>query len=307
MKVLNKSHQKNNLPSEQPGKLLREVRLQKELSIDDIHKRIRLTSRIIEAIEADDYSDISSVMYAKGYLRSYSKALGLDDEYIVSLFDSANMPPPPEIVPEVKSPIQVSSNDRPAKMFSYLLTLVYSKALGLHNNYIASLFGSANMPPPPEIVPEVKSPIQVSSNDRPAKIFSYLLMLTLVLLLIIWYRIDFPIRDNSDDSELTNSGLENSPNKINNTDIQFDVVKHPEGWQSPGVSIEYSVEPIDASSGMIMELEPKEFDQTAAPSNQQNIISDGSNTLVFNLSNDSWIEIYDANDERLFMDLGKKW
>jgi len=251
MKVLNKSHQKNNLPSEQPGKLLREVRLQKELSIDDIHKRIRLTSRIIEAIEADDYSDISSVMYAKGYLRSYSKALGIDDEYIVSLFDSANMP----------SPL--------------------------------------------EAVPEVKSPIQVSSNDRPAKIFSYLLMLTLVLLLIIWYRIDFPIRDNSDDSELTNSGLENSPNKINNTDIQFDVVKHPEGWQSPDVSIEYSVEPIDASSGMIMELEPKEFDQTAAPSNQQNIISDGSNTLVFNLSNDSWIEIYDANDERLFMDLGK--
>jgi len=251
MKVLNKSHQKNNLPSEQPGKLLREVRLQKELSIDDIHKRIRLTSRIIEAIEADDYSDISSVMYAKGYLRSYSKALGIDDEYIVSLFDSANMP----------SPL--------------------------------------------EAVPEVKSPIQVSSNDRPAKIFSYLLMLTLVLLLIILYRIDFPIRDNSDDSELTNSGLENSPNKINNTDIQFDVVKHPEGWQSPDVSIEYSVEPIDASSGMIMELEPKEFDQTAAPSNQQNIISDGSNTLVFNLSNDSWIEIYDANDERLFMDLGK--
>ena len=108
---------------ETPGQLLRLQREKMELSAQDVAKRVHLDIKIIEAIEADNAEALPSAIYVRGYLRSYAKIVNADAEKIIELYNNDSPPAPPEILPEVKPPSQVSSNDKPVKAFTYLLTL----------------------------------------------------------------------------------------------------------------------------------------------------------------------------------------
>jgi len=107
---------------EQPGQLLCQAREKLDLSTNDIASNLHLEQRIILALEADDYSNLPAATYVRGYLRSYAKAVNLDSDYIISLYDP-DAPEPPEILPEVKHRTQISSSDKPVKAVTYLVTL----------------------------------------------------------------------------------------------------------------------------------------------------------------------------------------
>ncbi len=253
-----------NSSMEQPGAVLRAAREKQGLSIDDIYQRIHLEPRIIEAVESDDYEKISSPTYARGYLRTYAKTLGLDGDYIVSLYNTDNEAPPPEILPEVKPPTQVSSSDKPVKAFTYLISLA------------------------------------------------------LVLLLLIWFQSNY-IVDNDQTSD-SDDNTATKPAVINNTDATFDVVIHPEGWQSPPSGADTYVP--DASTQtpanatgyntptmQITESINGDLESQILPVDSgttiRSYVSTGSDIIELTISDDSWIEIYDAFEQRIFMDLGK--
>lgn len=65
------------------GKTLKKAREAKQLSVDEISERTRIPRKIISAIEEDRLGEISSVFYARGFVRSYSKFLGCGDEKAV--------------------------------------------------------------------------------------------------------------------------------------------------------------------------------------------------------------------------------
>ena len=46
--------------------------------------------------------------------------------------------------------------------------------------------------------------------------------------------------------------------------------------------------------------------ENSAPVQTQTAGTGGPDTVLLTVSKDSWIEIYDANDQRLFMDLGRE-
>ena len=259
--------------TEKPGYLLREAREQQQLTVDDINKRIHLEPRIIEAIEADDYSNMPTATYTRGYLRTYAKTLGLDADHVVSLYNAENAPPPPEIIPEVKTPSQVSSSDKPVKAFTYLISLA------------------------------------------------------LVLLLLIWYQSNFVV-DKEDTASDAVKEQQPVPDQINNTSTDFNVVIHPEGWQTPATPADEPApeQVIDATTTKLPDTITRETNQTDAATattltidestpailpierneNERTYVSAGTDTIELNVSEDSWIEIYDANDDRVFMDLGKE-
>lgn len=105
------------------GEQLKHLREQKNFSVQDIASRLNLETRIIDAIENNDYEILSAATYVRGYLRSYAKILGVDPETIISSYNHG-APEPPEIIPEVKRTTQTSSSDKPVKAFTYLVTLV---------------------------------------------------------------------------------------------------------------------------------------------------------------------------------------
>tara|TARA_R110000782_G_scaffold18712_7_gene51217 strand:+ start:547 stop:1464 length:918 start_codon:yes stop_codon:yes gene_type:complete len=237
-----------------PGLLLRTQREKQGLSAQEIAKRTHLDIKIVESIEQDNDEGMPAATYVRGYLRSYAKIVGLDPDHIITLYNSDSPQPPPEILPEVKQPSQVSSSDKPVKAFTYLITL------------------------------------------------------GLVLLLLIWYQSNFVV-----DTSIINEPEDyNSKTSINGVDITYDIVNHPSAWQSPkNIPAPEPVTPGPANHNDTLELQSDNGEQTLGILPIEGIdnktpfttTGSGPDIIDLELKRDSWIEIKDANNQKLFHDL----
>ena len=70
-----------------PGDLLIKAREDKGLSIAEMSAISNLTKNVIRGIEADDYSDLAGLSFARGYLKLYAKKLGMNEDEVLELFD----------------------------------------------------------------------------------------------------------------------------------------------------------------------------------------------------------------------------
>jgi cytoskeleton protein RodZ len=66
------------------GNKFRKAREAKELSFDDVSNVIKISSRMLRAIEAEDFDQLPGGVFNKGFIRSYAKHLGLDPEEAVT-------------------------------------------------------------------------------------------------------------------------------------------------------------------------------------------------------------------------------
>ena len=106
-----------------PGGLLRRRREQRALSVAEVARCLHLDAGIIAALEKDNYARIASPVYARGYLASYARLVEADSERIIALFDGIAPVEPPAIAPAVKPPMQVSSSHQGMRMLSCLIAL----------------------------------------------------------------------------------------------------------------------------------------------------------------------------------------
>lgn len=190
----------------------------------------------------------------------------------------------------------------------------YAKIVGADPDRVIALYNSDSPQPLPEILPEVKPPSQVSSSDKPVKAFTYLITLGLVLLLLIWYQSNFVV----DTSTINEPENYNSQTTINGVDITYDIVDHPDSWQSPEnlteneLAIE-SAKPMPADNDNTLELQPDNGEQTPGIMPIEGIdnkispatTGSGPDTVYLELKRDSWIEIHDVNGNKLFQDLAR--
>jgi cytoskeletal protein RodZ len=68
------------------GEKLREVRLEKGLTLEDVAKSTKIKTEFLEYIEEGKYEKIPPVSYAYGFVRSYARFLNLPEEEIMALF-----------------------------------------------------------------------------------------------------------------------------------------------------------------------------------------------------------------------------
>lgn len=71
---------------ETPGEILRAAREAKGLSTQQVADSLRLRNTVVEMIEADQYDKLSSPTYVRGYLRSFSKALEVDEKRVFEAY-----------------------------------------------------------------------------------------------------------------------------------------------------------------------------------------------------------------------------
>lgn len=71
---------------ETPGQILRAAREAKGLSTQQLADSLRLRNAVVEMIEADDYDKLSSPTFVRGYLRSFSKALEVDEKRVFEAY-----------------------------------------------------------------------------------------------------------------------------------------------------------------------------------------------------------------------------
>ncbi len=69
------------------GGILRAHRESHAWSIDHVSSMLRLSNRIIEAIESEDWHNLPARVFVRGYIKAYAKILHLDVEEILDQFD----------------------------------------------------------------------------------------------------------------------------------------------------------------------------------------------------------------------------
>lgn len=68
------------------GKLLAQKRQDKNLSFNQISEIIKINPEYLEALEKGDYARFPSEVYIKGFLKNYSRFLGIDPEHSLALY-----------------------------------------------------------------------------------------------------------------------------------------------------------------------------------------------------------------------------
>lgn len=68
------------------GKLLKDARERKKLSLRDVEKRIKVREQFIRALEEDKWNTFTSRTYVTGILKNYARFLELDERKILAFF-----------------------------------------------------------------------------------------------------------------------------------------------------------------------------------------------------------------------------
>ena len=256
---------KNNEAGETVGEILHNKRKEIGLSLDEIMEKLNLDSNLIELLENNDYEKFKVETYLKGYLRAYAKLLGIDGDRIIKLYKESN--------PEKE----------------------------------------------PEILPDVKPKNQKNSGDRSVKLFSYILGLSIAISMLIWYQKNIMIKPDVNENGIGNIEL-NKNNEINGVDTSYKIIIHSDYWQWPidNISERYREtgsnnqskslknEKIqdelkeDVIQEQALETEESPVEESPVYETQQS-----ADTVVLDLREDSWVEVYDREGNRLFLDLAR--
>ncbi|HXF07582.1 MAG TPA: RodZ domain-containing protein [Candidatus Acidoferrales bacterium] len=107
------------------GARLRKAREARGLSVFELADALRLSPRMIEAIESEDLGALPPMLFAKGYLRSYAAFVGIDPSGLLKDFearaatDTVLQPPPP-----MRRPIGDLNDVKRGRQLASLILLV---------------------------------------------------------------------------------------------------------------------------------------------------------------------------------------
>jgi cytoskeleton protein RodZ len=81
-----RSMERDVSPGRAVGRLLRDQRLARDLSVDDVAARLRIRSRYLEAIEQGRFDQLPGAAYIPAFLRAYANHLGLDADKVMTAY-----------------------------------------------------------------------------------------------------------------------------------------------------------------------------------------------------------------------------
>ena len=62
------------------GEKLRQARLERGISISEVAEQTRISPLYLEAIDVDNYKTLPGGIFNKGFVRSYAKYVGVDEQ-----------------------------------------------------------------------------------------------------------------------------------------------------------------------------------------------------------------------------------
>lgn len=112
-----------------PGEHLQAARIQMGISLDDIAKRMHLSTSIVEAIEDNHFEEIAAPIFVKGYLRAYARIVSLDEDDMIDQYIDfySGEDPPISSTSNVASELSVA--DARVKWTTYIVVLIVGVSL----------------------------------------------------------------------------------------------------------------------------------------------------------------------------------
>ena len=65
------------------GEKLRQAREERGISISEVAEQTRISPMYLECIESDNYKPLPGGIFNKGFLKSYAKYVGLDEQEVL--------------------------------------------------------------------------------------------------------------------------------------------------------------------------------------------------------------------------------
>src|SRR5208283_934577 len=98
------------------GETLRRERLRRNLELGQISEELKISSRMLAAIEDEKFERLPGGVFSRSFVRQYARYLGMDEEAIARRVEEVLEPIPEEfrhaeVVPPPAVPIQVPPVD----------------------------------------------------------------------------------------------------------------------------------------------------------------------------------------------------
>lgn len=106
------------------GELLRSERLQRKRSLSDIATETRISTRYLEAIEADDTKILPGDFFYRSFIRQYAHALDLDESTTKRILDAVEPAPEIDPLPTFSLPQQIAEVEQRSKPLAKVPTRV---------------------------------------------------------------------------------------------------------------------------------------------------------------------------------------
>ncbi len=112
-----------------PGERLQAARIQQGLSLDDVAGRMHLSPGILEAIEENNFEEITAPIFVKGYLRAYARIVALDEDEMIQQYVDYYSEEDPPISSTSNTIPELSVADVRIKWTTYLVVVVLAVLL----------------------------------------------------------------------------------------------------------------------------------------------------------------------------------
>jgi len=78
------------------GQKLRQAREARNITLQEIADTTKIGTRALQALEWERFDQLPGGIFNKGFVRSYARCVGLDEEETVAAYMEAAKVPPPE-------------------------------------------------------------------------------------------------------------------------------------------------------------------------------------------------------------------
>jgi len=150
-------------PEKTIGAFLREERKKKDLSYEQASEMTKIRVNILEALENESWSDLPSPAFASGFVRSYGRALGLEEKKLMEVFNKSR----PTAVYTPKPLVEPSRSKKSIVFILIFLLLTLGSAYFFWKGYITHKIVVSHPIEitPSENEPEKAEPIQESHHE----------------------------------------------------------------------------------------------------------------------------------------------
>ena len=137
------------------GQIIQTARNAQKLDLKDVSRITRIRVRFLEAVEADDYSQLPSGAVARGFIRNYSEFLRLNPENVLAIFRRDFVENEQgQIVPRgMVKPVSDVSFWTPRTTIIAAITLIFT----LFGTYLIYQYWVLTGPPPLRLIAPVKN------------------------------------------------------------------------------------------------------------------------------------------------------
>jgi cytoskeletal protein RodZ len=160
------------------GERLKRERELREVSMDELTKATRISTRFVEALENEDWAKLPGGVFGHGFVRTIARYLGLNEEALLGEYDLARADhlaaAPPKVEERIPSPPTWLPVAAVLVLLLFLVGLFYAGRYGWHR-YAAyratkkSAEASSPAQPQPQFDPSSPGSAEQFSAGAPAK------------------------------------------------------------------------------------------------------------------------------------------